>query len=264
MSAPSRLIPILRDVRRRAAERRAQRSLADLRASVPSVPERRAQFVAALRRPGLAFITEIKRRSPSAGVLAVDVDPAERAQAYAVGGAAALSILTEADHFHGSPEDLALVAGSGLPRLRKDFIVDEGMLLESVEMGADAVLLLACCLDGSLLQELREVADKVGLAVLCEVHDAAELERALAIKPDCVGVNARDLTSFEVDLATVEALLPQVPAAFVKVAESGIRGLDELARVQRAGADAALVGESLMRTPDPARLLESWRAALHV
>jgi len=171
-------------------------------------------------------------------------------------------VLTEQDHFRGALADLAAVAGCGLPRLRKDFLLDEGMVLESVAAGADAVLLLAVCLPDPLLGELRACAAECGLAVLLEVHDERELERALAVAPDCVGVNARDLRSFAIDLGTVERLLPRVPETAVRVAESGIHGEEQLRRVRAAGADAALVGTALMRADDPGGQLAAWRAAL--
>ncbi|MCP3919994.1 MAG: indole-3-glycerol-phosphate synthase [bacterium] len=266
MSTPgrtgTRLDPILESVAARAAQRLGARSAADLRRELEPDPARRARFVGALRTGGLAFIAECKRRSPSVGALSDEVDLLARAKAYARGGAAAMSVLTEQDHFAGSPADLAEVAPAGLPRLRKDFVLDERMVLESVAMGADAILLLAVCLPDPLLGELRALANEVGLAVLLEVHDERELERGLAARPDCLGVNARDLRTFEVDLATVERLLPLVPGDIVSVAESGVRGLDELARVRAAGADAALVGEALMRAESPERTLAQWREAL--
>jgi indole-3-glycerol phosphate synthase len=263
MTGSLRLHPILEDVRRRAAERRALQPIEALRAELRPDPTRRERFRAALQAPGLSIVAEIKRRSPSAGALAQEVDPLVQARAYAAGGANALSVLTEADHFHGSPEDLQRVAEVGLPRLRKDFLLDEGMVLESPAMGAEAVLLIAACLDDGPLAELRALAGELGLAVLLEVHDKRELERALAVEPDCIGVNARDLTTFEVDLATVERLLPLIPAGFLRVAESGMRALADLERVQRAGADAALVGEALMRAAQPSELLRTWKEALH-
>lgn len=258
----TRLDPILKSVAERATARRKEEPLSRLRAEVSSDPSRRARFRSALSGDGLAVIAECKRRSPSVGQLSEEVDLASRAAAYARGGAAALSVLTEGDHFSGSPLDLAAVAGCGLPRLRKDFILDEGMVLESVAMGADAILLLAVCLPDPLLGELRQCAAEAGLAVLLEVHDAAELERALPHTPDALGVNARDLKTFHVDLATVEALLPGVPPGIIRVAESGVDGLAALGRVQAAGADAALVGEALMRSADPAATLGEWREAL--
>jgi len=257
----TRLDPILADVRRRADERRRTRPVAALRRETTPDPARRARFVDALSAPGLGFIAECKRRSPSAGRLSDEVDLGERALAYARGGAVALSILTEQDHFAGSPDDLARVAAAGLPRLRKDFVLDEGMVLESLAMGADAILLLAVCLPDPQLAELRALAAELGLAVLLEVHDERELERALEVAPECIGVNARDLTTFAVDLATTERLLPLVPAGQLRIAESGIRTVDDALRVRAAGADGALVGEALMRAGDPERALREWREA---
>ncbi len=262
MNTGTRLDPILASVHERSQQRRARKSTADLRAETLPDPARRERFVAALTGPGLSFIAECKRRSPSAGALTTEVDLESRALAYARGGAAALSILTEEDHFQGAPADLARVASAGLPRLRKDFVLDEGMVLESVAFGADAILLLAVCLEGGRLGELRDLAGELGLAVLLEVHDDAELERALAVAPDCIGVNARDLTTFVVDPKTVTRLLPAIPATIVRVAESGIRGPLDAARVLSEGAHAALVGEALMRSGDPAATLAAWRAAL--
>lgn len=258
----TRLDPILESVQRRAAERRRQLPLAELRASLTPDPARRERFVRALAADGLAIIAECKRRSPSVGRLSAEVDLAARAAAYAAGGAAALSVLTEQDHFAGHPRDLERVAGAGLPRLRKDFLLDEGMLLESLAMGADCVLLLAVCLPDPLLGELCQAAHEVGLAVLLEVHDEAELERALAVNPDCLGVNARNLKTFEVDLANVERMLPMIPDGPLKVAESGIRGPAELVRLRDAGAHAVLVGEALMRSDSPAATLREWRKEL--
>lgn len=262
MKTGTRLDPIVEAVARRAAERRSRCSLEDLRSGLAPDPTRRERFVSALKGPGLAFIAECKRRSPGAGAVLARGDLLARAEAYARGGAAALSVLTEEDHFDGAPEDLARVGAAGLPRLRKDFLLDEGMVLESVAMEADAVLLLAVCLEGSLLGELRAAAGECGLAVLVEVHDEAELERAAAVAPDCLGVNARDLATFQVDPAIVARLLPRIPAGPVRVAESGLRAAADLRRVRDAGADAALVGESLMRAADPAATLREWRTAL--
>ncbi len=262
MSTGTRLDPILDSVRARAAARRRDQPLDGLRAGLRPDPARGARFRAALAGPELALLAECKRRSPSEGALAGEVDLAPRAAAYAAGGAAALSVLTEEDHFRGRLADLTAVADAGLPRLRKDFLLDEGMVLESLAAGADAVLLLAVCLPDPLLGELRACAAECGLAVLLEVHDEAELERALAVEPDCLGVNARDLRDFRVDLGTVERLLPRVPAGTLRVAESGLAGPADLRRVRAAGADAALVGTALMRAADPAAELRGWRAAL--
>jgi indole-3-glycerol phosphate synthase len=261
-STGTRLDPILADVADRARQRRQVHSLADLRSQTLADPTRGQRFLAGLGAPGLSIIAECKRRSPSAGQLSAETDFPARAEAYARGGASALSVLTEQDHFGGDPADLRAVEHVGLPRLRKDFLLDEAMVLESVAMGADAVLLLAVCLPDPLLGELLEVARALGLGVLVEVHDESELERALACEPDCVGVNARDLRTFEVDLARTERLLPKIPPGVLRVAESGLRSLPDLLRVASAGAHAALVGEALMRSPDPEATLAQWKAGL--
>lgn len=252
----TRLDPILESVAARAEERFAE-GAPD---AVPD-PPRGTRFLRALRANGLSVIAECKRRSPSAGDLAAAGAPvsiADRARGYAEGGAAALSILTERDHFHGHPDDLAAAESVGLPRLRKDFILSESMVVESVAMGADAILLLAVCLDDAQLTGFRAAARELGLAVLLEVHDETELERALCVDPDCIGVNARDLRTFEVDLGVSERLLPRIPVEYVRIAESGIREADDALRMRRAGADAVLVGEALMRANDPRAKLEAW------
>ena len=257
-----RLEPILEAVREAAQRRARRRSLADLRTVLDPAFDGGRRFCAALARPGLALIAECKRRSPSAGVLRDERHLGERARAYREGGAAALSILTEESAFGGSLEDFDALAGAGLPRLRKDFLLDEWMVLESAAHGAEAVLLLACVLPDPLLGELRAAAGEAGMAVLVEVHDEAELERAVAVRPDALGVNARDLRSFEVDPSIVLGLLPQIPPGPLRVAESGLRSLADLQAVQAAGADAALVGSALMQAPDPRALLRSWTSAL--
>jgi len=257
----ARLAPILESVRRRAAVRRAALPLDLLRALARPAEGRRDAFVSALDAPGLSFIAECKRRSPSAGDLAADVDLRQRAERYAAGGAAAISVLTEQDHFAGAPEDLPRVAAAGLPVLRKDFVLDEGMVLESLLWDASAVLLLAVALEPRQLVDLADLAREVGLATLVEVHDERELEAAADATPDAIGVNARDLRTFEVRLDTVERLLPRVPPGPVPVAESGLHSLDDLRRVHAAGARAVLVGEALMRAEDPAATLSTWREA---
>jgi indole-3-glycerol phosphate synthase len=262
-ASASRLEPIVRAVRQRHAERRALLPASELARRVRPDPTRRARFLAALGGAELAFIAECKRRSPSVGALADEVDWKARAASYRAGGAAALSVLTEGDHFGGALEHLQEVQSVELPLLRKDFLVDAAMVLEAAAFGADAVLLLPCILEQPVLEELHACARELGLAALVEVHDESELERALALEPELVGVNARDLATFQVDLATVERLLPRVPRGALRVAESGIHGLDDLRRVRAAGADAALVGEALMRASDPAATLRTWREALH-
>ncbi len=269
-----RLEPIVAAVRGRAAERRRREPLAQLEAAVQADPRRRERFLSALSRPELAFICELKRRSPSAGVLLAEEgessDQDSRggprwralAHAYRAGGASALSILTEQDHFAGSLEDLRAAEICGLPRLRKDFVIDEAMLLEACLYGADAVLLIAAILDDATLRRLMECCAHYGLAVLLEVHDERELERAAVLNPDLIGVNARDLSTLRVDLATCERLLPRIPPGALRVAESGIKNIADLQRVRAAGADAVLIGETLMRSADPAGTLRTWQEAL--
>lgn len=212
-------------------------------------------FVESLRKSDFAIIAECKRSSPSEGVIAEEEDLLERAQKYAADGAAAVSVLTEQDHFGGCLADLARVSECGIPRLRKDFIIDEYMLYEAAHLDADAVLLLANCLEDELLMDLRQTAHGLGLAVLLEVHDQTELLRALPMQPECIGVNARNLKSFEVDLAVCEELLPQIGNEFVKIAESGIHEWSDLQRVRDAGANAILCGTALMKDSNK---LKNW------
>jgi indole-3-glycerol phosphate synthase len=262
----TKLDPIVAAVRARAAQRRVKTPLEQLERLVLADPARRDHFVGALRRAKFGFIAELKRRSPSAGAL---LDGAgfswiELAQAYRDGGASALSVLTEQDHFDGALGDLELARTIGLPRLRKDFVLDAGMVFESALAGADAVLLIAAILAPHELDQLRRCARDLGLAVLVEVHDERELDLALSLEPELVGVNARDLTTLAVDIATVERLMPRVPTDVVRVAESGIKSLADLQRVRAAGASCALIGETLVRARDPAAVLRGWKAALDV
>jgi indole-3-glycerol phosphate synthase len=274
----TKLDPIVADVRRRAAERRRTQPMERLKDLVREDSWRRERFLAGFRKGEFAFIAEMKRRSPSAGMLLAEEDdprstlptrtprPGPRwsslADAYRKGGAAAISVLTEEDHFAGTLDDLRAVEFTRLPRLRKDFIVDEAMLWESCLYGADAVLLLPAILEPGELLVLRNVARELGLAVLLEVHDERELELAIPLEPELLGVNARDLKTLRVDLATVERLMPRIPKGPIKVAESGIRDAQDLVRVRAAGADAALVGETLVRAADPEGTLRAWKEAL--
>jgi indole-3-glycerol phosphate synthase len=209
-------------------------------------------FNEALVRPGLSLIAEFKRRSPSAGELRSDVGVAETVRAYERGGAAALSILTEERRFGGSLHDLrAAREASELPILRKDFIVDPYQLYESAANGADAVLLIVGALEDDLLAELYAEARQLDLDCLVEVHDEAELERALAIDVDVLGINNRDLASFTVDVETTVRLLTDVPAGKTVVSESGYESREQLDELERIGVDAVLIGEALMRADDP-------------
>jgi indole-3-glycerol phosphate synthase len=221
-------------------------------------------FCAALRREDghLAVIGEIKRRSPSKGELAPDLDPAGSAKAYESGGAAALSVLTDQLFFGGSVDDLqAARDATGIPALRKDFTIDETQVFEARAIGADALLLIVAAVsDNAVLRDLHALTRELGLAALVEVHDEAELDRALAIGAAVIGVNARDLGTFAEDLAVVEHLAGRIPPSVVAVAESAIRSGDDAARAGAAGFDAVLVGEALVRSPDPAAMVRTLAA----
>lgn len=210
----------------------------------------------------LAVIAEVKRRSPSKGYLAANLDPAVLAASYATGGAAALSVLTDTDHFGGSAADLAAArAATSLPVLRKDFTVDPRDVCDARLMGADAVLLIAAALDDATMASCADVARQLDLDVLVEVHDEAELERAVALGADLVGVNQRDLVTFAVDTERAERMAPLMPPDVVRVAESGVRGPDDARRLAAAGYHAVLVGESLVTSDDPATAVERLRLA---
>lgn len=210
----------------------------------------------------LAVVAEIKRRSPSKGDLHSDLDPAALAGAYEQGGAAALSVLTDRDFFGGSPEDLqAARNATGLPVLRKDFTIAPADVCDARIMGADAVLLIVTALDDHELRDLHTLAGEVGLAALVEIHDEAELDRALAVGATLIGVNQRDLVTFAVDPARAVRVAKAMPPDVAKVAESGIGGPDDAASLRTAGFDAVLVGESLVTAPDPAEAVAALRRA---
>ena len=216
----------------------------------------RRNFAAALQSAPVAVIAEIKKASPSKGVLAGEFDPASFAQAYQRGGAAALSVLTDREHFQGSLEHLAQArAATALPVLRKDFTIDEYQIVEAAAHGADAILLIAAVLDSDRLRLLRYRAEQYGLSVLVEVHDEDELAQALDSGAGIIGVNNRDLRTFQVDLATSLRLAPRIPAGIVKVAESGIHSAADIVTLRQAGFQAFLVGEHLMRSAHPEHAL---------
>ncbi|HTY95690.1 MAG TPA: indole-3-glycerol phosphate synthase TrpC [Solirubrobacteraceae bacterium] len=216
------------------------------------------RFEAALRAPGLGVIAEFKRRSPSAGTLREGAELHEMLAAYERGGAVAFSVLTDEPHFDGRLQDLREARGEhGLPVLRKDFIVDPYQLQEARSAGADAVLLIVAALSQEQLVDLRGQARELSLDVLVEVHDAAELERALAAGATLIGINNRDLRDFSVDVDRTRRLLDQVPDGVAVVSESGIGTAEQLLDLERAGVSAVLIGESLMRAPDPAAKLRS-------
>jgi indole-3-glycerol phosphate synthase len=211
-------------------------------------------FGSALRGPGISVIAEIKRATPRAGDLALDLDAGRTASAYRDGGAAAISVLTEPDHFKGSLEDLAAARGAGLPLLLKDFVVDPFQVYQARAHGADSVLLIVRIL-GDELSDLVTLTKSLGMDPLVEVHTEVDLERALSAGAEVIGVNHRDLETFELDPDRTAKLAPSVPGGTVLVALSGVSTRAEMEDLEQAGAHAALVGESLVTAPDPAAKL---------
>lgn len=244
------------------AEQQSRTPLAEVRAAVEAAPPT-LDFVAALRRPPEAkprLIAEIKRASPSRGLLAPIPDPTVLAQVYMDNGAAAISVLTDQRYFQGSLDDLRAVAGmkARVPLLRKDFLCDPYQVYQARAAGADAVLLIAASLDKAELRDLHVLASELGLAALVEVHDESELEKALAAcNPGLVGVNNRNLRDFSVRLETTLALRARVPYGVCMVAESGIHSAADVERLREAGVDAILVGEALVTAPEPAAKVRS-------
>lgn len=232
--------------------RRREVSQAELEARLTGREEGRP-FNEALVRPGLSLIAEFKRRSPSAGALASDsIDIAAQVSAYERGGAAALSVLTDEPHFDGSLADLrAARAACELPIIRKDFVVDPYQLYEAAVNGADAVLLIVAALGDEDLRALHQEARSIDLDCLVEVHDGAELERALEAGAEVIGINNRNLDDMSVDIGTTFELMTDVPAGKTVVAESGISGRGELEELDRVGVDAVLIGGALMTAADP-------------
>jgi indole-3-glycerol phosphate synthase len=229
----------------------------DLAARARDAPAPRP-FEAALSLRGgpVRVIAEVKRASPSAGAIRAGLDASAQARAYAAAGAAAISVLTDGPGFGGSLADLAAArAAVDVPLLRKDFVLDRYQLLEARAHGADAALLIVAALDAGALRRLLDACGELGLAALVEVHDAPEVDLALAAGARIVGVNNRDLRTFRVDLAVSEALLPRLPRGVRGVAESGVRTAEDARRLRRAGAANLLVGEALVRAEDPGALL---------
>jgi indole-3-glycerol phosphate synthase len=237
----------------RDAAARDERSFDELVAQTDGLPATRP-FADALRAGDrLRVIAEIKRRSPSKGELNVELVPGVVAGEYELGGAACLSVLTDAEFFGGDPADLAAARGAcALPVLRKDFTVDRRDVVDGRLMGADAVLLIVAALDDDELRSLHELATSLGLAALVEVHDEAELDRAIDAGASIIGVNQRDLTTFEIDRELAAKLAPRMPDGVVRVAESGIRDVADASAVAAAGYDAVLVGESVVTSGDHA------------
>jgi indole-3-glycerol phosphate synthase len=219
-------------------------------------------FVSALKKKielgAAAVIAEIKRASPSRGLLRQDFDPMRIAQSYESGGAACLSVLTDREFFQGAPEHLAAArAACELPALRKDFVFDPYQVLEARAMGADAILLIAACLSAAEMKALEDAALGLGMAVLVEVHDVGELEAALTLRTPLIGVNNRDLRTFETRIETTLGLLEGMPANRIVITESGIASPADVARLRSRGVNAFLVGEAFMRAPDPGRALRA-------
>ena len=237
------------------AERSARVPLSELVARCADLPDTRgfaAAIEARIERGAAAVIAEVKKASPSKGVIRADFDPAAIARSYETGGATCLSVLTDADFFQGHEDYLARArAACALPVLRKDFTIDAYQVREARVIGADAILLIVAALDDEVLLELSLLAAELDLDVLVEAHDADELERALALPVPLIGVNNRDLRTFEVSLETSLALRPRVADGRVFVTESGIGTRADVARLRTAGIDAFLVGESFMRATDP-------------
>ena len=241
----------------------AQRAIAELQREAETLAARAPcrNFVGALRgklatgRP--AVIAEIKKASPSKGVIRTDFRPAEIAADYAAYGAACLSVLTDREYFQGDPDYLvAARAACELPVLRKDFIVDAYQIYEARLMSADAILLIAAALSDAEMVEFEAIAGGLGMAVLVESHDAAELDRSLKLKTPLIGINNRNLKTFEVSLDTTLGLLGRVPAGRIVITESGIVNREDVARMRAAKVDAFLVGEAFMRQPSPGKALQ--------
>ena len=248
---------ILKCKRRELAIARSQEPLAELRARAGTVGPARS-FAGAISRPGLQLIAEVKKASPSAGVIRANFDPAAIARLYEKAGAAAISCITDHCHFMGSLEHLSQVRGAaGLPVLRKDFLLEEYNVLEARAAGADAVLLIAAILDGDRLKEMLRTAAAAGMDALVEVHDERELSRALGAGAKIIGVNNRDLKTLEVDATRALALRPKIPAGIVTVAESGIKTRGQVKALELAGFHAVLIGETLLAADDvPAKIRE--------
>lgn len=249
---------ILEHTRKVVAERKASADLSELeRAAAAHTPR---GFALALRAKALhepAIIAELKKASPSRGLIRADFDPAALATEMQDAGAAVLSVLTDEKFFQGSLENLRLAsAATSIPCLRKDFMVDSFQVVEARANGADAILLIVAALTDAELRTLRDEARRWELDVLCEVHDAAELHRALPLECECVGVNSRDLRTFEVSLERACELAAQLPDSAVRVAESGIHAREDMQRLRSAGYEAFLIGESLMKQPRPGEAMK--------
>ncbi len=240
----------------------------ELAQAASRIEHRGPSFKTSLIQSGhLSVIAEVKRSSPSAGSIRADIDAATQARAYADGGADALSVLTDSRYFGGTLADLQSVIADQakrnvpIPCIRKDFMVHRIQVLEAAQVGARCILIIVRALSDSEIRDLHDAAKAANLDALFEVHDEDELGRALAHRPDIIGVNNRNLSTFKIDLAFAERVIPQMPKDVVKVAESGIQTVADAVRMRAAGANALLVGESLMRAENPGALLRSLRSA---
>jgi len=245
---------IVADKRRELSAAKLQTPLRVMRRRAEQSDEPRG-FEAALRGPRIAMIAEVKKASPSRGVLRADFDPVWIAGRYAEGGAAAISVLTDEPHFQGRLEHLAAIREAlpdGPPLLRKDFLFDDYQLYEARAYGADAILLIVAILEQPLLEDLLDLARDLDLDTLIEVHDEHEMMRAIAAGASLIGINNRDLRTFDLDLATTERLRPLAPPQTAIVAESGIFTHEDMLRLERAKVNAVLIGESVVVAPDPA------------
>jgi indole-3-glycerol phosphate synthase len=263
---PTVLERILQSTREELAQRKRELPQRVLEEEVVNAPEVRhageRRLRGALRQPGIGVIAEFKRRSPSAGPLREDAEVRNVLSAFERGGASALSVLTEGPNFGGSLEDLrAARAASALPILRKDFIVDPYQLHEARAAGADAVLLIVAALEFAELASLHDSARTLGLEVLVEVHDRQELQSALSLGAELIGINNRDLRDFSVDVARTSLLMRELPAGLTVVSESGITTAEQLRSLEQEGIHAVLVGETLMRSRDPEAALRALRGA---
>ncbi len=230
---------------------KSRRSMADMRSASGDAPPPE-DFSAALQGDGMAVIAEIKKASPSKGIIREDFDPERIAASYSENGASALSVLTDQAYFQGHDDYLISARRiAELPVLRKDFTIDPYQIYEARVIGADAILLIVALMDGQQLEDLIGLSGELGMAALVEVHDDGELQQSLASTADLIGINNRDLRTFETTLETTFALRPAIPDGVTVVSESGINSSDDVERLAEVGIDAVLVGEAMMREPDP-------------
>jgi indole-3-glycerol phosphate synthase len=249
---------IIEGVQEDLAERKKQVGLNELMVKISEVNPA-IDVLPSLQSSKLSVIAEVKRSSPSKGALAKISDPAELALLYQAGGATAVSVLTEGRKFGGSLVDLDAVRSAiNIPILRKDFMVDDYQIFESRAHGADIVLLIVAALSDLQLSEFYAIAKSLGMQVLVETHTLGEVERALSLDPEIIGVNARDLTTLKIDLGAFDKLAKAIPAGKIKVAESGISSVAEVISYRKSGAEAILVGEALVKDGDPAQMIQNF------